>query len=98
MALLGEYTILGRSESGKPKRPTESASSPPTKASMRQRIDSDDGSPPPTLLSAKAVLRHNYLFRGLCDATLDSLFATAAPEVRDALHWLIIGKPADITV
>ncbi len=37
---------------------------------MRQMIDSDDGSPPPTPLSPKAVLRHNYLFRGLSDATL----------------------------
>ncbi len=45
---------------------------------MRQIIDSDDGSPPPTLLSPKAVLRHNYLFRGLSDATLDGIAALAA--------------------
>ena len=45
---------------------------------MRQRIDSDDGSPPPTLLSPKAVLRHTYLIRGLSDATLDGIAALAA--------------------
>jgi CRP/FNR family cyclic AMP-dependent transcriptional regulator len=44
---------------------------------MRQEFDSDDGSPPPTHLSPKAVLRHNYLFRGLSDATLDGVAALA---------------------
>ena len=45
---------------------------------MRQIIDSDDGSLPPSYLSAKAVLRHNYLFRGLSETTLESLAALAA--------------------
>ena len=45
---------------------------------MRQIIDSDDGSPPPTHLSAKAVLRHNYLFKGLSDATLEGIATLAA--------------------
>jgi CRP/FNR family cyclic AMP-dependent transcriptional regulator len=44
---------------------------------MRQTIDSDDGFAPPTLLSPKAVLRHNYLFRGLSEATLDAIAALA---------------------
>jgi CRP/FNR family cyclic AMP-dependent transcriptional regulator len=43
---------------------------------MRQIIDSDDGSASPPL-SPKAVLRHNYLFRGLSDATLDSIATLA---------------------
>ncbi len=45
---------------------------------MRQIKDSDDGSlPPPPHLSPKAVLRHNYLFKGLSDATLDGIAALA---------------------
>jgi CRP-like cAMP-binding protein len=44
---------------------------------MRQITDSDDGSPAPAQLSPKAVLRHNYLFRGLADATLDGIAALA---------------------
>src|SRR5688572_32496046 len=44
---------------------------------MRHINDSDDGSPAPAHLSPKAVLRHNYLFRGLSDATLDGLAALA---------------------
>jgi CRP-like cAMP-binding protein len=43
---------------------------------MRQTI-SDDGFAPPPHLSPKAVLRHNYLFRGLSDATLDGIAALA---------------------
>src|SRR5690606_31018233 len=53
---------------------------PPTlraRSRMRQVFDSDDGSPPPTHLSPKAVLRHNYLFRALSDATLDGIAALA---------------------
>jgi signal-transduction protein with cAMP-binding, CBS, and nucleotidyltransferase domain len=45
---------------------------------MRQMSDSDDGSAPPTPLSPKAILRHNYLFRGLSDAALEGLAALAA--------------------
>jgi CRP-like cAMP-binding protein len=45
---------------------------------MRQINDSDDGLPAPAHLSAKAVLRHNYLFRGLSDATLDGIASLAA--------------------
>ena len=44
---------------------------------MRQIKDSDDGSIPPSHLSPKAVLRHNYLFKGLSDATLDGIAALA---------------------
>jgi CRP/FNR family cyclic AMP-dependent transcriptional regulator len=44
---------------------------------MRQISDSDDGSPPPVQLSPKAVLRHNYLFRGLSDPTLEGIAALA---------------------
>jgi CRP-like cAMP-binding protein len=45
---------------------------------MRQRIDSDDDSLPATQLSPKSVLKHNYLFRGLSDATLERIAALAA--------------------
>ena len=45
---------------------------------MRRIKDSDDGLPPPPQLSPKAVLRHNYLFRGLSDATLDGIAALSA--------------------
>ena len=44
---------------------------------MRQTTDSDDGFAPPMHLSPKAVLRHNYLFRGLSDATLDGIASLA---------------------
>lgn len=44
---------------------------------MRQ-MDSDDGSMPRPHLSPKAVLRHNYLFRGLSDSTLEGIAALAA--------------------
>ena len=39
-------------------------------------IDRDDDPAPPTL-SPKAVLRHNYLFRGLSDTALDGIAALA---------------------
>ena len=47
---------------------------------MRQIIDKDDGSALPHL-SAKAVLKHNYLFRGLSDAALDRIASLATRRV-----------------
>ena len=47
---------------------------------MRQSIDNDDGSALPHL-SAKGVLRHNYLFRGLADSTLEKIAGLAAKRV-----------------
>jgi CRP-like cAMP-binding protein len=44
---------------------------------MRNVVDNAGEQPPPTQLSPKAVLRHNYLFRGLSDATLDGIAALA---------------------
>jgi hypothetical protein len=44
---------------------------------MRQ-INDSDGVPAPAHLSPKAVLRHNFLFRGLPDATLEGIAALAA--------------------
>ena len=44
---------------------------------MRQTIDNDDGSGS-THLSPKAVLKHNYLFRGLPDATIERVAGLAA--------------------
>jgi CRP-like cAMP-binding protein len=43
---------------------------------MRQVIDSDAGPALPHL-SAKAVLKHNYLFRGLADAALERIASLA---------------------
>jgi CRP-like cAMP-binding protein len=45
---------------------------------MRHITDNEDGTPPLTQLSPKAVLRHNYLFRGLSDHTLGGIAALAA--------------------
>jgi CRP-like cAMP-binding protein len=45
---------------------------------MRQVNDRDDGSAPLPLLSPKAVLKHNYLFRGLADATIEKIATLAA--------------------
>jgi CRP-like cAMP-binding protein len=71
---------------------------------MRQIIDSDDGSALPHL-SAKAVLKHNYLFRGLADSTLDKIASLAAKrlyykgsaifaqgDVGDALYGVASGR------
>jgi hypothetical protein len=44
---------------------------------MRQMTDRDDDATP-ALLSPKAVLRHNYLFRGLSETTLERMAALAA--------------------
>jgi CRP-like cAMP-binding protein len=45
---------------------------------MRQTIDNDDGSQAATNLSPRAVLKRNYLFRGLPDATIERIAALAA--------------------
>src|SRR5688572_23105955 len=45
---------------------------------MRQANDNDDGSALIPQLSPKAVLKHNYLFRGLADATLEKIATLAA--------------------
>jgi CRP-like cAMP-binding protein len=45
---------------------------------MRQFDSEADHTPPVQHLSPKAVLRHNYLFRGLSEATLEGLAALAA--------------------
>ena len=45
---------------------------------MRQINDTDESLPAPAHLNPKAVLRHNYLFRGLSDATLEGIAALAA--------------------
>jgi CRP-like cAMP-binding protein len=45
---------------------------------MRQANDNDDGSVSVPLLSPKAVLKHNYLFRGLTDASLEKIATLAA--------------------
>jgi CRP-like cAMP-binding protein len=48
------------------------------RAEMRQVIDSDEGGIRTPQLSPKAVLRHNYLFRALPDATVERVAALAA--------------------
>ena len=50
---------------------------------MRQTIDNDDGLRSAAHLSPRAVLKHNYLFRGLPDATLGRLAALAAKRHYD---------------
>ena len=47
-----------------------------------RRIDRDDDRTPPTL-SPKAVLRHNYLFRGLSDGALDGIAARYGRRTAD---------------
>jgi CRP-like cAMP-binding protein len=47
---------------------------------MRQSIDNDDD---PRYLSPKAVLKHNYLFRGLPDATVTRIAALAGKRHYD---------------
>ena len=51
---------------------------------MRQIIDNDEGYPSSHArghLSAKAVLKHNYLFRGLADSGLERVASLAARRV-----------------
>ena len=50
---------------------------------MRQIIDNDDGPRSDSLLSPKAVLKHNYLFRGLPDATVGRIAALAGKRHYD---------------
>jgi len=47
---------------------------------MRQTTANDDGPALPNL-TAKAVLRHNYLFRGLSDAALERIAALATRRI-----------------
>jgi CRP-like cAMP-binding protein len=67
---------------------------------MRQVIDNDDGSPsatePPKSLSAKAVLKHNYLFRGLPDAALERVASLATRRTyRKGSPIFAQGDPGD---
>ena len=66
---------------------------------MRQVIDTDDGSAPAmrrSSLSAKAVLQHNYLFRGLSDAALERVASLATRRVyRKGSTIFAQGDPGD---
>jgi len=67
---------------------------------MRQVSDNDEGSPaatqPPTSLSAKAVLKHNYLFRGLSDIALERIASLAARRAyRKGSAIFAQGDPGD---
>jgi len=74
--LPSQYTILSQNKSGKTwwGEKAEAAAA----AEMRQFIDSDENGARVPQLSPKAVLRHNYLFRGLPEATLERVAGLAA--------------------